>query len=125
MILGELLKYFSLQTLMSSDAFPSHITCSVFVLRCFVLKCLDVTVAVKVRDSRNGIPHTDHFLSTGKTNSVACSPQANYTDRATVSCWRNLMSTFVDRGVSRGQLFGCPAVVKFGFLDRNRYFSYK
>jgi hypothetical protein len=45
-----------------------------------------------------------------KTNSVALSPQANYTDRATVACRRNLVPTFVDREVSRDQ--------RGGFLDR-------
>jgi hypothetical protein len=30
-------------------------------------------------------------------NSVACGPQANYTDEATATCWRNLMPTFADR----------------------------
>jgi hypothetical protein len=38
-----------------------------------------------------------------KTNSVALSPRA--------TCRRNLMSTFVDRGVSRGQRGGSPTVV--------------
>jgi hypothetical protein len=39
-----------------------------------------------------------------KTNSVVFSPQANYTDWATATCGRNLVTTFVYRGVSRGQL---------------------
>jgi hypothetical protein len=30
-----------------------------------------------------------------KKNSMAFSPQANYTDRATAACWR---SSFADRG---------------------------
>jgi hypothetical protein len=34
-----------------------------------------------------------------KTNSVALSPLANYTDWATAICRRNLVPTFVDRGV--------------------------
>jgi hypothetical protein len=34
-----------------------------------------------------------------QTKSMALSPQANYTDWATATCWRNLVSTFVDRGV--------------------------
>jgi hypothetical protein len=37
-----------------------------------------------------------------KTNSVALSPQANYTDWATATCRRSLVLTFVDRGVSGG-----------------------
>jgi hypothetical protein len=34
---------------------------------------------------------------TNKTNSVALSPRANYTDWATATCRRNLVSTFVDK----------------------------
>jgi hypothetical protein len=44
-------------------------------------------------------------------NSVALSPQANYTDWATATCRRNLMPAFVDRGVSRGQHRGSPTVI--------------
>jgi hypothetical protein len=36
------------------------------------------------------------------TNFVAFSPQANYTDRAIANCRRNLVPTFVERGVSHG-----------------------
>jgi hypothetical protein len=45
------------------------------------------------------------------------SPQANYTDWATATCRRNLVSTFADRGVSRGQRGGSPTVVNLSFLD--------
>jgi hypothetical protein len=38
-----------------------------------------------------------------KTNRVSFSPQANYTDRAIAGGQGMLMSTFADRGVSRGQ----------------------
>jgi hypothetical protein len=38
---------------------------------------------------------------------------------------RNLVPTFVDRGVSRGQRGGSPTVVNLSFLDRNRYFYFK
>jgi hypothetical protein len=48
---------------------------------------------------------------TNKTNSVALSPRANYTDWATATCRRNLVPTFVDRRVSRGQRGGSPTVV--------------
>jgi hypothetical protein len=58
-------------------------------------------------------------------NSMALSPQANYTDWATATCRRNLVSTFVYRGVSRGQRDGSPTVVNLSFLDRSRYFSFK
>jgi hypothetical protein len=42
---------------------------------------------------------------------MAFSPQANYTDWATATCPRNLVLTFVDRGVSRGQRGGFPTFV--------------
>jgi hypothetical protein len=58
-------------------------------------------------------------------NSVAFSPQTNYTDWATVTCWRNLVPTFVDREVSRGQHGGSLTVVNFSFLDQNRYFFFQ
>jgi hypothetical protein len=41
-----------------------------------------------------------------KTNSVALSPRANYTDWSTATCRRNVVPTFVDRGVSCGQRGG-------------------
>jgi hypothetical protein len=53
-------------------------------------------------------------------HSVALSPQANYTDWATITCPRNLVPTFVDREVSRGQRGGSPTVVNLSFLDRSR-----
>jgi hypothetical protein len=59
------------------------------------------------------------------TNSVALSPQANYTDRATDTCRRNLVPTFVDRGVSRGQRGGSPTVVNLSVLDRSLYFFFQ
>jgi hypothetical protein len=43
-----------------------------------------------------------------QTNSVALSPQPNYTDWSTATCRRNLVPTVVDRGVSRGQRGGSP-----------------
>jgi hypothetical protein len=55
-----------------------------------------------------------------QTNSVALSPQANYTDWATATYRRNLVSTFVDRGMLRGQRGGSPTVVNLSFLDRSR-----
>jgi hypothetical protein len=60
-----------------------------------------------------------------QTNSVAPSPRANYTDWATANCRRNLVPTFADRGVSRGQCSGSRTVVNLSFLDRGRYFSFK
>jgi hypothetical protein len=38
-----------------------------------------------------------------KQNPVAFSPQANYADCPTATCQRNLVPTFADRRVSRGQ----------------------
>jgi hypothetical protein len=60
-----------------------------------------------------------------KTNSLALSPQAKYTDWSTATCRWNLVPTFLDRGVSRGQRGGSPPVVNLSFLDRSRYFSFK
>jgi hypothetical protein len=65
------------------------------------------------------------FQPQQQTNSVALSLRANYTDWATATCRRNLVSTFVDSGVSRGQRGGSPMVVNLSFLDRSRYFSFK
>jgi hypothetical protein len=50
---------------------------------------------------------------------VAFSPQANYTDWTTATCRRNLVPTFVDRGVSRGQRGGSLTIVNLSFLDRS------
>jgi hypothetical protein len=57
-----------------------------------------------------------------KLNSVALSPQANYTDWATATCRRNLVSSSADRGVSRGQRGGTPTVVNLSFLDWNVHY---
>jgi hypothetical protein len=59
-----------------------------------------------------------------QTNSVAFIPQANYTDWATATCWRNLVPTFADRRVSRGQR-GSPTVLKLSFLDWIRSISFQ
>jgi hypothetical protein len=56
---------------------------------------------------------------------MALSPRANYTDWSTAIYQRDLVSTFVDRGVSRGQRGGSPTVVNLSFIDRNRYFSFQ
>jgi hypothetical protein len=60
-----------------------------------------------------------------KQNSVAFSPQANYTDWSLATDRRIIVPTFVDRGVSRVQRSGTPTAVNLSFLDRNRYFSFK
>jgi hypothetical protein len=54
---------------------------------------------------------------------VALNPQGNYTGWATATCRRNLVPSFVDRRVSRGQRGGSPTAVNLSFLDRSRYFS--
>jgi hypothetical protein len=59
------------------------------------------------------------------TNSGAFSPQANYTDRATATCWWNLTPTFADRRMSHDQCGGSPTVVNPIFLGRSRYYSFK
>jgi hypothetical protein len=45
--------------------------------------------------------------------------------RETLKSWRNLVPTFMDRGVSRGQRGGSPTVVILSFLDRSRYFFFQ
>jgi hypothetical protein len=66
---------------------------------------------------------TFSFRCSKQTISVSLSPQANYTDWATTTCWRNLVPTFVGRGVSRRQCGKSPTVVNLSFLDRSCYFS--
>jgi hypothetical protein len=63
-------------------------------------------------------------LNKQKKNSVAFSPQVNYTDY-TATFWRNLVPTSAHRGVSRGQRGGSPMAVNLSFVDRSRYFSFK
>jgi hypothetical protein len=59
----------------------------------------------------------DHIRAeSDTTNTIALSPLANYTNWATATCWRNLVPTFADRGVSRGQRGGSPKVVNLSFL---------
>jgi hypothetical protein len=54
-----------------------------------------------------------------KTDSVAFSPQANCTDWATATCWRNLVPTLADRGVLRDQRGGSRTAVNLSCLDRS------
>jgi hypothetical protein len=58
-------------------------------------------------------------------NSLAFSSQANCTDLSTATGLRNLVPTFTDRGLSRGQRGGSPTVVNLSFLGRIRYLSFK
>jgi hypothetical protein len=65
-----------------------------------------------------------HMTKKKKKPSVAFSPRANYTDWATATCWWNLVPTFVDRGVSRGQRGGSPTVVNAYDRGFNLYIFY-
>jgi hypothetical protein len=67
--------------------------------------------------------HTSQWTN-NNNSSVALSPRKNYTDWAIATCRRNLVPTFVDRGVSRGQRGGSPTVVNLSFLYRSCYFSH-
>jgi hypothetical protein len=60
-----------------------------------------------------------------KTNSVALSLRANYTDWSTATGQLILVPTSVDRGVSRGQHGRTPTAVNLSFLERNRYFFFQ
>jgi hypothetical protein len=66
--------------------------------------------------------HVINVLLFFQKNSVAFSPQANYTDWATATDRRILLPTFADRGVSRGQRGGTPMVVNFSCINRSLYF---
>jgi hypothetical protein len=57
-----------------------------------------------------------------KLNSVAFSPQANYTDRATAACRRGYSQLLRIEGVAWSAR-RIPTAVNLGFLDRSRYFS--
>jgi hypothetical protein len=78
---------------------------------------LDVGAALRWFGTPLAVSHNRSTLGTNVRNSVALSPQANYTDWATAICRRNLMLTFVDRKVSRGQRGGSPTVVNLSLLD--------
>jgi hypothetical protein len=96
------------------------------VCRKAIIQSQSQSVCSAIRVGNAKTKHTFTCISrTNKTNSVALSPQVNYTDWATATCWRNLVPTFGDRGVSRGQRGGSPTVVNLSFLDRSRYFSFK
>jgi hypothetical protein len=75
------------------------------------------------------VPIQNMLVSSGHLlwfdNYVGFSLQANYTDRPTATCWRNLVPIFTDRGVSRGQRGGSPTVVNLRSLDQSRYSSFK
>jgi hypothetical protein len=84
------------------------------------LSIISCTIVIKLQ-MLISFPYADKQ----QTNSMALSPQANYTDWATATCRRNSVPTFVDRGVSRGHRGGSPTVVNLRFLERSGYFSFK
>jgi hypothetical protein len=63
------------------------------------------------------------IIEKNKTTSVSFSPQANYSDWATVACRRNLVPTFADRELSRGHRSGSPTVFNLSFLGQSLYFQ--
>jgi hypothetical protein len=83
------------------------------------IRCLFIQVASQLSSRGCVNPSPDPLVIKTKFRS----PRANYTDWATATCRRNIVPTFVDRGVSRGQRGGSPTVLSF--LDRSRYFSFK
>jgi hypothetical protein len=103
--------------------------------RCLVNERLPLNIPLKTEEDAEAAAKffSDSILWAGwnatkqtkQTNSVALSPRTNYTDWATTTCRRNLVPTFPDRGVSRGQRGGSPTVVNLSFLDQSRYFSFK
>jgi hypothetical protein len=56
-----------------------------------------------------------------KTKLGGCSPQANYTDRATAACQRSQCQLLRIEGVGRSAQ-RIPAAVNLSFQDRSRYF---
>jgi hypothetical protein len=64
-------------------------------------------------------------LSKQKTNSVAFSPQADYTDWSTAAGGRILVQTFTDGEVSRGRRGETSTADYLGFWDRSRFFFFQ
>jgi hypothetical protein len=95
---------------------------------CHVTHCFNaVNIARPIRSAETCFQLTLRVVpwsvENKQTNSMALSPQANYTDWSTAT-WRYLVQTFVDRGVSLVQRDGSSTVVHLSFLDRRRYFSF-
>jgi hypothetical protein len=65
---------------------------------------MKITIQVETQQHLTGY----NLFNTKQTNSVALSLQASYTDWTAATCRRNLVPTFVDRGVSCGQHGGSP-----------------
>jgi hypothetical protein len=62
-----------------------------------------------------------HNIHLGVYNSMAFSPQENYTDRATAACRRSLCQLLRKVGVTWSAQ-RIHTAVNIGFLDRSRYF---
>jgi hypothetical protein len=58
-------------------------------------------------------------IKTKNLNSVACSPQANYTDRAAAACWRSQCQPLRIEGVAWSAQ-RIPAAVNLSFQDRTK-----
>jgi hypothetical protein len=101
------------------------ITCQIIPMLAILTVLLNNKVKEKPNASCTTCIHLIEFPHKKKTNSMAFSPQANSTDWATITCWRNLVPTFADRGVSRGQCDGTPTVGNLSFVDWSRYISFK
>jgi hypothetical protein len=103
-----------------------HRLSAVCSLACFAKEC-----SVCRMHPPHTAPHSrifggpSHFSegSNKQTNSVVFSPQANYTDWPTATCWRNLVPPFADRVVSRGHRGGSHTVINLSFLDLSPLFS--
>jgi hypothetical protein len=65
-----------------------------------------------------------HRLTDTKLKVRGFGPHADYTDRATAACWRNLCQLLRIEGVAWSAQ-RIPTVVNLGFLDQSRYFSFK
>jgi hypothetical protein len=115
---------------------PNLLLHSGFLFGWFSTSKMDVMfsseTSVHIRTTRHCIPeggncfeNLESYINKTKTKPVGLSTQANYTGWATATCRRNLVPTFADRGVSRGQRGGSPTVVNLSFLDRSRYFFFQ
>jgi hypothetical protein len=58
-----------------------------------------------------------HSAAVNRKKSITFNPQVNYTDWSTATCWRNLVPTSVDRGVSHSQRGGAPMTINLSFLS--------
>jgi hypothetical protein len=79
--------------------------------------CIRISISIRNDNEALWIGPRGRVLrlcDTGKRNSVAFSPQGNYTDWATATGRRILMPTFTDRGLSRGQRGGTLMTVNLG-----------